>query len=661
VPRLNLLFLLRAVIVLMLAGFVLVLLGVARDAGRTTPVPLSVSGLDGLGVSMRELPPEALDPDQTPVADPRMGPPRYFTLTLSVPETLQGRRAWLRLQPAFIGQAVLRVPGQPDQLTGSRLPREARSHRGSTGLLRVSLDAPQRPMVLLVQTTAPRLVQLQLLGEAELQNTLSLSNLFAGLFFGACLLVTLLATTSWLGSGNTLYRDFAVYLACCIAVSLFVNAELAAQWQPLGPEAFARGAMLVYGLYSASGTLLALRLLGLEAARPVAPALRRLLLLMAGGTVLLGVLAALSGRVAPFAMPALLLHALAGLLLVVLALRNSWRSAEARTALVALALLVNSLFEKSPVLAMYGLMPLQADTYTWPMIGTAAQMLLVHLLLVMQLREQQQLAQANALAQLEAAKERTHRETLLRFLAMFGHEVRTPLAVIDSSTQSLELLPGADRPEHQRRHRRIRDAIARLQSLANEALSRERIEAKGWLAAPRPVTLRGLLTELLPRHGYELPQAPALPSGVPVSVGLGHIDQRQLLQIDCRDLDQPFLGDPAMLRMALDNLLDNAAKYSTPGSPVQLHIDLLPHRASRPQLRFAVLNHGAPLSPAEQTRAFEKYWRSGEQHSIGGAGLGLYLVKLVAEAQHGEVEASTLPDGRHRFSFSILWQPTTST
>src|SRR5262249_28175432 len=69
--------------------------------------------------------------------------------------------------------------------------------------------------------------------------------------------------------------------------------------------------------------------------------------------------------------------------------------------------------------------------------------------------------------------------------------------------------------------------------------------------------------------------------------------------------DRAVQCDPLLLRRALDNLLDNAAKYSDVGTPIELGIQ--PNGAS---VAFEIVDHGIGMSPAELDRAFTPFWRA---------------------------------------------------
>jgi len=92
--------------------------------------------------------------------------------------------------------------------------------------------------------------------------------------------------------------------------------------------------------------------------------------------------------------------------------------------------------------------------------------------------------------------------------------------------------------------------------------------------------------------------------------------------------------DRKALWRAIENMLSNAAKYGTPGTPITIKIDEVHER-----LLLTVHNHGEPIPPAEQESIFQMYRRaeSARQGVKGGWGIGLPYVRAVAESHGGSV------------------------
>jgi two-component system sensor histidine kinase ChvG len=99
-------------------------------------------------------------------------------------------------------------------------------------------------------------------------------------------------------------------------------------------------------------------------------------------------------------------------------------------------------------------------------------------------------------------------------------------------------------------------------------------------------------------------------------------------------------GAPDLVVQMLDKLVDNAVDFSPPGATITVRLRLEPHAAV-----VEVDNPGPPLSPETRDRLFESLWQSRtDSDSRPHFGLGLYIVRLIAEFHGGEASAASLPD-----------------
>jgi signal transduction histidine kinase len=102
-------------------------------------------------------------------------------------------------------------------------------------------------------------------------------------------------------------------------------------------------------------------------------------------------------------------------------------------------------------------------------------------------------------------------------------------------------------------------------------------------------------------------------------------------------------ADKALLQQALYNLLDNAIKFSPLGGKITLRLQVNPENVV-----FEIQDHGPGIAPLDIDKIFDKFSRNGskENGSLKGSGLGLSIVKSIAERHHGKVWAiSTLGKG----------------
>jgi two-component system, OmpR family, sensor histidine kinase KdpD len=98
--------------------------------------------------------------------------------------------------------------------------------------------------------------------------------------------------------------------------------------------------------------------------------------------------------------------------------------------------------------------------------------------------------------------------------------------------------------------------------------------------------------------------------------------------------------DPGLFHQALANVLDNAVKFSPPGSPVELR-----SRASKKGVSLVVSDHGSGLQAAESSAVLEPFVR-GDGAKAGGFGLGLFIARGFMEAMGGSIQVTTREDGQ---------------
>lgn len=242
----------------------------------------------------------------------------------------------------------------------------------------------------------------------------------------------------------------------------------------------------------------------------------------------------------------------------------------------------------------------------------------------------------------QAARELAQNASLAksRFLANMSHEIRTPMNGLFGSIQLLSDSRLADekRVRILQTMRRSADSMIKL---LNDILDLSKIEAGAMQLNIRPVHLRHLGEDAL-----NLFQAAA--------------DAKQLtLRLDCQ-LPEDVLrvqGDELRLQQMLSNLIGNAVKFTQQG-----HITLTLEREAAPapdvqRIRFSVSDTGPGIAALELRHLFDAYYQlenqqtgTNEQHTPKGSGLGLTIVRSLAERMEGSVGVtSRLGEG------SVFW------
>ncbi|MBO9679726.1 MAG: HAMP domain-containing protein [Acidovorax sp.] len=196
-------------------------------------------------------------------------------------------------------------------------------------------------------------------------------------------------------------------------------------------------------------------------------------------------------------------------------------------------------------------------------------------------------------------------------LANASHELRSPLTRI---RMGLELMGGGSAPSPAFRQE-IERNIAELDQLIDEILLASRLDAREVdVGSEEIVDLIGLAAEECARVGADL-------------------------DIDPAAADMEARGVSRLLRRALRNLLENARRYSQ--GEVQLQLQ---RQGSRAVIR--VCDHGPGVPPSQRERIFEPFYRlPGASEREGGVGLGLALVRSIAQRHGGSVRCEDRPDG----------------
>lgn len=231
-------------------------------------------------------------------------------------------------------------------------------------------------------------------------------------------------------------------------------------------------------------------------------------------------------------------------------------------------------------------------------------------------------------SRLEASRESERLRVAL--LDSVTHDLRTPLTSIRAAATMLVSQPDLPEPERAELSAVVDEESARLDRLIGQAVEMAQLDAETVQVHALPQDVRELIEttveEMLPmlrdrtvevRTPEDLPRVPA---------------------------------DRALVHRVLRHLLENAAKYSPPGSRIAVS-------AVRDEYRLlvTVANEGPGIEPEEQPFVFDKFFRGKRQRNqAGGTGMGLAIVKAILNAHGGGIELASQPGQGTRFTF---WLP----
>ncbi|MCG3127118.1 MAG: Alkaline phosphatase synthesis sensor protein PhoR [Phycisphaerae bacterium] len=205
------------------------------------------------------------------------------------------------------------------------------------------------------------------------------------------------------------------------------------------------------------------------------------------------------------------------------------------------------------------------------------------------------------------------------FVTNASHELRTPLASIRIAVETLMAMRlESEAAEAAAFLSMIDRNSSRLQALVSDLLALSRIESQAVRFRPESVEPRRELDELC---GQFRPSAAA--RGIEL-----------LLDVDAGPRSE-FLLSPHLLRLALDNLVDNALKFTERGGHVRVEC-----RGGEREVVFRVSDDGCGIAEAEQERVFERFYQVERARSGGeerGTGLGLSIVRHAVSAMRGSV------------------------
>jgi PAS domain S-box-containing protein len=217
------------------------------------------------------------------------------------------------------------------------------------------------------------------------------------------------------------------------------------------------------------------------------------------------------------------------------------------------------------------------------------------------------------------------------FIGLVSHELRTPITVISGCLSTVlsewERLPVGEAQQL------LRDATLESETMSHlveNLLELSRAQAQKLTLYAEPTDIKKLVSETLKKIKRQS-SSHQFATSIPDELPLIH-------------------ADPLRVERILYNLLDNAVKYSPPGSKIEVRVKVEPKR-----LVIGVKDQGRGLSPSEQAKLFEPFQRLGQSgsKSVRGAGLGLMVCRRLVEAHGGEMWVESKKGKGATFFFTL--------
>ncbi|MBZ5628734.1 MAG: DUF4118 domain-containing protein [Acidobacteriia bacterium] len=231
------------------------------------------------------------------------------------------------------------------------------------------------------------------------------------------------------------------------------------------------------------------------------------------------------------------------------------------------------------------------------------------------------------LTKTEAARESDRVRSLL--LDAVTHDFRTPLTAIKASAETLLSEVELDKPQLKELATVINEESDRLNRMVGEAAEVAQLDAQQIELSFQPHHIREAVDLALREAKHTL--------------------ERHPVEVVVPEQLPPLRMDLKRITEVLAQLLDNAGKYSPPGTPIHVTAELRDR-----QLVTSVADHGPGIDDAEQGMIFEKFYRGRNQRvSMHGTGMGLAIAKAIVELHGGSISVTSQSGHGSVFSFTL--------
>ncbi len=548
----------------------------------------------------------------------------WLRFTLDWPATGQADHRWLELGQGLMESTQLYVPTADGRYVrverapqASTLTRSL-EHRGPLFEIHPTQAGPNTYFIRLASSTSMS-TTLTLWDPYALMQVNSLHTFAWGWVFGAYALVVVFYFFFWLWTRESIHLIYTCYVAVNCLAAIFTGG-----WPALlAPSVPMTVWITLLGIWISLSVLVGIRFtigfLQLDAHWPRLSRASLVITLLIGLTGVVGVL----GGDYRAVIPPIQLFSVASIVLTLILTIDLARRGHRAARLFLFAFSFFYAGVSWRYLRNFGLLEPNFWNDNSYQIGAFVHMLVMSIGIFAdynRMRRDKQNAEARAAAEIKLRAEQRD------FVSMVSHELRTPLSIIGASADNLVQDPDLGERSRQRVEKIIKSG-ERMSQLMDNYLSKERMLLDSQQLQVRPVDLVGLCRQVR-----------------------GDVDETWGLRIDlqCSRSQVTVPCDADLIKIALQNLVNNALRHSPPQGRVVIAVE------SRPRsVEIRVRDQGTGIPEDEIDHIFTRFYRGRGALDQPGAGLGLYLVRTIVERHGGWVSVQNQPGGGCEFRLQM--------
>jgi len=216
-------------------------------------------------------------------------------------------------------------------------------------------------------------------------------------------------------------------------------------------------------------------------------------------------------------------------------------------------------------------------------------------------------------------------------IANISHDLRTPLAIMKGYIETLQMKSDSiEKVEQEKYLKIIHDSSDKLSNLVTQLFEYSKLEAKQVVPEKEPFSITDLALDIVAKYEVLSKQK---------SINLG---------LEAEKSTPLVFADISLVERAIQNLMDNALKFTPEGGKVSLIIN-----STSDNVQIAISDTGPGIKESDQIEIFERYRQSDKTKQSEGAGLGLAIVKKILELHNTKIQIVSKPNQGSSFQFKL--------